>query len=101
MNDPEAQSIQYRRILDHPLHKKATGHSVKAEAARKARHLKRAKDFSRIKTLRLVSKIDNKNIPEDVEKQIQTILIEHAGKRHKKTKAKKTNAKKRKKTVKR
>ena len=74
-------SIQYRRILDHPVHKKATGHSVKADAARRARSLKRKKDLALAKTLRLVSKRDNKNIPNDVEKILKSMLIDTSGKK--------------------
>ena len=92
-------SIQYRRILDHPVHKKATGHSVKADAARRARSLKRKKDLALAKTLRLVSKRDNKNIPNDVEKILKSMLIDTSGKKRSRKQRKQSKKAKVKKVV--
>ena len=95
----EGRSIKYRRLLNHPAHKKVTGHSVRADAAKKARSIKRKKDFSLAKSLRLVSKRNNKNIPHDIENLLKSMLIETSGKKRsrkqsKKTKGKKTKGKK-------
>ena len=99
----EAKSAYLRKQLDHPASRKAMGHSIRQEAAKRARSIKNARDYSNVKTLRLISKSNNLNLPNDLENHIKTMLIEHAGRnRPKKTKVKKTKSKrsKAKKTVK-
>lgn len=92
----EAKSRIFRKQFEHPIIRKAMGHSVRQEAAKTARYKKNAKDFSSVKTLRLLSKVNNKNLPGDVENYIKTMIIEErAGrKRPKKTKSKKTKSRK-------
>lgn len=94
----EAKSRIFRKQFEHPIIRKAMGHSVRQEAAKTARYKKNAKDFSSVKTLRLLSKVNNKNLPDDLENHIKTMIIEERAGRKlpKKTKSRKTKSKRRK-----